>query len=199
MEAEKKLQGAFYHLQKMGELYLKNEEQFTHEFEAFLTKVRSVPDVMLEDFNKKFNLGISLKEDLYPDTFEKKAKQLKNKEATSFIEWWKNKMGHIRSSYTGPLFDKRNIAIHRKTVPPDLKKVNLVAKISAFAEITVHDAKGNVVAKSSSIRPKDKEPQPPKVEWSFTDYPNDNALDVSKKLLDEVHKMLEEAKTQFEK
>ena len=85
MEAEKKLKGAEYHLERMNELYLKNEAQFTHEFEAFLSKIRSVPDVMLEDFNRKFNMGISLDENLYPLYFERKAKKLNNQEAISLL------------------------------------------------------------------------------------------------------------------
>lgn len=177
---------------------MENEEQFTHEFEAFLTNARSIPDVMLEDFNNKFGLGISLEEKLTPNTFEKKAKQLKNQEAMAFIDWWKSRMEQVRSSALGPLFDKRNIAIHRKTVKPDLKKINVIPKFSV-AEITVHDEKGNLVAKSSSIGSKDEKPEPAEFEWSFIDYPNDNALGVSKKLLDEIHKMLAEAKIYFEK
>ncbi|MEM0172551.1 MAG: hypothetical protein QXV57_08325 [Thermoproteota archaeon] len=44
----------------MEETYLKCEEHFIYELEAFLVKLRSVPDVLLEDFNEKFSLGISL-------------------------------------------------------------------------------------------------------------------------------------------
>jgi hypothetical protein len=42
--------------------------------------VRSILDVLLEDFNKKFCLGISLEERLSPDLFEEEASRLKNKE-----------------------------------------------------------------------------------------------------------------------
>ena len=178
----------------MKKLYLKNEEEFTFELEAFLTKVKSVPDVLLEDFNIKFGLGINLETKLNSDAFERKALQLGNNEALAFIKWWKNKIHSIKSSYVGPLLDKRNLAIHRNTITPDFKSINLFPKISASVEVAVHDAKGNLVAKSSSIKPKDEKATPPKTEWSFKGYPNDNALDLSKQLLEEIHKMLEEAK-----
>lgn len=183
----------------MTELYLKNQDEFTHEFESFLANVRSILDVMLEDFNKKFRLGISLTEDLYPSTFEKRARQQGNQEAMAFISWWKTRMAQVKSSYVGPLFEKRDISIHRKTVAPDLKKINLIAKDSTSLTITVHDANGNLVAQYSGKKPEVDKPEPPKVDWSFTDYPDDNALDVSKKLLDAVQKMLLEARKQFEK
>jgi ribosomal 30S subunit maturation factor RimM len=35
MEAERKLHGAAYHLQRMEEWYLKNDEYFIYELEAF--------------------------------------------------------------------------------------------------------------------------------------------------------------------
>lgn len=183
----------------MSELYLKNEEQFTNEFEAFLSKIRSVPDVMLEDFNRKFKLGISLEERLFPEDFIKRARKLNNQEAISFFNWWKNELEQIRSSTVGPLFDLRNISIHRKTVTTDLKRINVTAKISCFAEIAVYDAKGNLVSKSSSIRPQDEKPEPPKIEWSFKEYPNDNALDISKKLFSEIERMLKEAQLLYSK
>lgn len=42
MEAEKKLQGAIYHFQRMKETYLKYEENFIYELEAFLVKARAL-------------------------------------------------------------------------------------------------------------------------------------------------------------
>ncbi|HSQ49350.1 MAG TPA: hypothetical protein VLL96_06690 [Candidatus Deferrimicrobiaceae bacterium] len=122
MEAEKKFQGATYHLDKMSQLYLKNEEHFTYELDSFLSKIRSVPDVMLEDFNEKYKLGISLGENLYPDDFEMRAKKLGNKDALDFIKWWKKEIGKLWSSSSGPLLTKRNISIHRKVITSDLKK-----------------------------------------------------------------------------
>lgn len=205
MEAEKKLRGATYHLQRMREMYLKNEENFIHELEAFLVKARSVPDVLLEDFNKKFSLGISLEAELSPKTFEDKARQLRNTSALDFIQWWKAKMNHIRSDPLGSIFfgwkGKRNISVHRKVVRPDLKKITLVETIHLTESVTIrkYDEKGNLIeeSKSPEIPPKPIEPKPAEINWFFSEYPNENVFEVSKKLLDVVKGFVEEAKSRF--
>jgi hypothetical protein len=203
MEAEKKLRGAIYHFQRMEKAYLKNEENFIYELEAFLVKVRSVPDVLLEDFNEKLSLGISLEEELYPKTFEERARQLQNTQAISFIQWWKSKMEQIRSDKLGSiLFGKRNISVHRKVVRPDLKKITLYETIRATTEyinIRKYDEKGNLIEdeKSLGIPPAPEEPKPPEVEWCFSEYPDENVLEVSRKILQTVKRFVEEAKSRF--
>jgi hypothetical protein len=199
MEAEKKLRGAEYHLRRMEKFYLKNEERFIYELEAFLVKARSVPDVLLEDFNKKYSLGISLEERLEPQIFEQKAKQQKNEKAIAFVEWWKSKKEEL------PLrlfFSKRNMSVHRKQVTPDLKKVNLFeVSIAVCEEVTVekYDEQGNLIeiSKSSNAPPKVPEPKPAKIEWCFKDYPEESVLEVSRKLLNNIRTLVEEAKTRF--
>ena len=202
MEAEKKLLGAIYHLQRMEEFYLKNEEYFIHELEAFLVNVRSVPDVLLEDFNQKFSLRINLEEKLARKIFENRAKQMHNSQAISFIQWWKKKMDQIRSDKLGfILFGKRNISVHRKVVRPDLKKITIHETIRLTDSVTIrkYDEKGNLIEelKSPQIPPEPIEQKPAEIGWFFSDYPNENVLEVSRKLLQIVKEFIEEAKSRF--
>ena len=95
LEAEKKLQAAKYHLDRMKKTYTKNEEIFIYELESFLVNARSTPDILLEDFEKIFLLGISLRHRLFPDTFEKKAKQRQLPNAINFINWWRREMNRV--------------------------------------------------------------------------------------------------------
>jgi len=203
MEAEKKLQGVMYHLQRMEEMYLKNEENFVYELEAFLVKIRSVPDVLLEDFNEKFSLGISLEEELYPKTFEERARQQQNIQAIDFIQWWKTKMEMLKFHPLGSIFfgkkGKRNISVHRKVVAPDLKKITLFETIQVTATVRNYDEKGNFIEerKSPETPPEPVEPKPPIVEWAFKDYPNEDVIETCKKLFKIVKDFIEEAKGQF--
>jgi len=202
MEADKKIQGATYHLQRMEDFYLKNWEYLIYELEAFLVTVRSVPDVLLEDYNVKFSLGISLGEQLYPKTFEDRARQLQNKQAINFIEWWKKKVNQIRSDKLGSLlFGKRNVSVHRKVVTPDLQKITLHEDIHITESVIIrqYDTNGNLIKeiKSPESPPKPIKSKPAEIDWCFTDYPDDNVVDVSRKLLRIIQQYVEEAKRRF--
>jgi hypothetical protein len=202
MEAEKKLYGAAYHLQRMEELYLKNDEHFIYELEAFLVKVRSILDVLLEDFNKKFCLGISSEERLSPDLFEERALRSTNKEAIEFIKWWRHKKDSIRSSKLGSLlFEKRNLSVHRKVISPDLKKVTVYDNIHIEESVTIrkYDAEGNLIEEFDSqdtpvetVASKSAE-----MDWFFSEYPNENVLKVSYSLFQTLKEVVEEAKKIF--
>jgi len=51
--------------------------------------------------------------------------------------------------------------------------------------------------RSPEISPELKEPKPTEVNWFFSEYSDENVLEVSKKLLETVKKFVEEAKNQF--
>ena len=188
----------------MKEMYLESEEDFIYELEAFLVKLRGVPDVLLEDFNREFSLGISLEEELKPGVFEKRAKRLRNREAIEFIQWWKRKMDFMRHDKIGALlFRKRNIAAHRKVVRPDLKKISLSVTIHLTDSLTVrkYDAEGNLIEEIKSPETQ-LEPTKPKqsairVEWCFKDYPDEDILQICEKLFHMVKEFVEEAKERF--
>ena len=201
MEAEKKLQGAEYHLQRMEEFYLKNEEIFTYELEAFLAKIRSVLDVLLEDFNRKFSLGVGLEVKLKANIFEKRAKQLNNIQALNFIRWWRRKRDAIYSSPLGFLFLKRNVSVHRAVVKPNLKKVTASEMLTVSESITVvkYNEKGRLVEKWEGPKPSpvSRDRTSVEINWFFKDYRDKNVLEVCRELFKLMEDIVKEAKTLF--
>ncbi|MEM1963269.1 MAG: hypothetical protein QXN23_06590 [Candidatus Caldarchaeum sp.] len=204
MEAQKKLEGAKYHFQRMEETYSKNEKHFTYELEAFLVKLRSVPDVLLQDFNEKFSLNINLEEKLDPKTFKERAEKMKNGQAIAFIQWWKENIDRMRSDKRGSiLFSKRNISVHRKVLQPNLKKVNVFETITVTESIKIvkYDEEGRLVEewKSPETPPKPREVKPTEIEINlfFSEYPEENVLEVCRMLLEMIEKFVEEAKNRF--
>lgn len=203
MQAEKKLRGAEYHLQRMEETYLKNEEYFVYELEAFLVKVRSVPDVLLEDYNGKFSLGIGLDEKMSAELFRKKAQDLQNPKAIDFIDWWGTKMGQLRSDNIGSLLlGKRNVSVHRKEVGPDRKEVAITstARITLSTTVRAYDKNGNLTGETKTPEtppgPREKTASV-KTNWFFKDFPDENVLALSRKLFAMIKDFIEEAKTRF--
>lgn len=211
MSADKKVLGAEYHLKNMKNYYIVDEQSFNYEVEAFLTKIRSIPDVLLEDYNLKFGLGIGLDEKLYPRVFEEKVKTLKDekiqKEATKFLEWWKVQVAKFESDpFVSVFFTKRHISVHRTELRPDLKKITLIESISFSDSFTVikRDKYGNIYDNGSLAKKEEASlisPKPrtndSKIEWFFSDYPNENILDASQKLLDIMKQLVLDAKKNF--
>jgi len=213
MSADKKVLGAEYHLKNMKNYYIVDEQSFVYEVEAFLTKIRSIPDALLEDYNLKFGLGIGLDEKLYPKVFEEKVKTLKDekiqKEATKFLEWWKAQVAKFESDpLVKVFFDKRHISIHRTEVRADLKKVTITDTLSISDSVSVikRDKYGNIyddgsLAKIETDEPKSISPKPKtgdsKIEWCFKDYPNESIVDASQKVLDVMKQFVLDAKKNF--
>ena len=202
INARNKLDGVKYHLHRMEQLYPNDIRSFKHEFEAFLVKARSVFDVILEDFNEKFELGIGLEEKLNAKVFEDRSKQLGKTEALEFIRWWKNKKNEITSKPCfNSLFTKRNISVHRKIVGPDLQKIIGEEKISIPENVIVYvrrvDEKPINEIKSSEITPKPTEQPLFKIGWYIKECTEDDVLTVCKKLLKLLIEFLEGAENKF--
>lgn len=191
MEAEKKLQEAEYHLQRMRELYLDNIIHFKYELNAFLFNTKSIPDVLLEDFNEKFSLGINSEIKINSSKFEKIAYQLNNIQALTFLLWWtRYKNTNIVSNpLFSMLFNMKDISIYTKVMEPE--KLNETS-IYISGEWKVYDEDGTLVTQT---------PQKPmnstKNDWFFTDYPNINALESCEKLFEILKAFIEKAKNQF--
>jgi hypothetical protein len=170
MESEQKLMAAEYHLKRMEKLYGKNYEHFKFELEAFLTQARSVLDVLLYDFAEKFQLGVNRnKEELNDHIFEKKARERRNEQAIKFIEWWRQKRDELKENFR-PLLEKRNIALHRGSVRPDIHKIHVFETITVMESVTVikKDASGNVIEVYESPKEpieKPTETKPTEIDW----------------------------------
>jgi len=110
-------------------LLIKNAEKGWNAYlSAFLSAMRSILDHLLEDYNIKHSLDIPLTEKLYPRTFKRRAKELKDEAALNFLKWWKMKMREINKDPTCSfLFNLRHISTHRRQVRPGIAKVTLFA------------------------------------------------------------------------
>lgn len=198
MYATEKLDEAKYHLNRMEEFYLKDDKIFKYELNAFLASIRSVPDILLQDYNEKFSLGIDLNEKLYPEAFEERAKQQNNVQAIQFYNWWKKKMYEIKSDkIVSMLFEKRNISVHRKSIEPDLIKLEVFDTITVSDSVTftICDKEGHVISESKSVeKPQEtKKLEESKTNLFFSDYPQENVLEVCRKLVHIMEKFVEEA------
>ena len=201
MEAEERIECCEYHLKRMEEFYGKDYKAFVCESQAFLVATRSIMDILLYDFAEKFQLGMEENERLDEKKFKKKARKSNNARALEFIEWWCNKMSEVQKGIFGPLFNKRNIAVHRRSVRPEIHVVKVSETITARESITVikKDEKGNVteIFQSPEEPSRTPEPKPAEIDWYYEEYPNENIIEVCGKLLEIVRGIVEEAKSKF--
>ena len=87
---------------------------------AFLNCANSIPDHLLEEYNQKFNLGITSNDKLYPSTFENAANKQNNTQATKFISEFKKEKKKIESDPVGKvLSEKRDLDTHRASQRPN--------------------------------------------------------------------------------
>jgi len=202
MESERKLKGSEYHLKRMEELYGKDHEVFMYELEAFLIKTRSVLDILLYDFAEKLQLGIDRNRELNDHIFEETARKHGNDQAIKFIEWWRKRRDEVKEKNFKPLLDKRNIAVHRGSVRPNIQKITLYDTAVATESITIikKNETGNIIEiyespGKSTVKP--IEPKPAEIDWYFEEYPDKNILNVCREFLENIRQMVEEAKTNF--
>jgi hypothetical protein len=140
--AMRKLKGARYHLTNLANAYPYNKEVVEDEMDAFLSKARSSVDIVLEDANKKFHLGISVKQHLGIKEFRKKAIKKNNAKAQNFLKWYERetkklfKKDRYGSKLIGPK-GRRNISIHRKAVSPDIVGVTIHEQVALKDDVKV--------------------------------------------------------------
>lgn len=104
-----------------------------HNLSAFLSSCRSIPEHMLEEYNQKYSLGISKKNELNSKTF--RAKSFGNKNAQSFIDYFDARIEEIKKDKIGNfMWEKRNLNIHRSTVSPDI--VNIHAEMDSILDVS---------------------------------------------------------------
>lgn len=109
--------------EKLSQAYEeKNQIEIEDTLSTLLITIRSIPDHLLEDFNQKFSLDISLEVWQFKQEFTKRSTG-KSKE---FIIWFDDMLKKIRSNLTcSVLMDKRNIDIHRQIQKPDYVQLSV--------------------------------------------------------------------------
>lgn len=202
MTARDKLEEAEYFLTKMCEIR-PDQKEFLFNLSSFLSAARSVPDYLLEYFNIKYSLQIPLAEKLYPDTFEKRAKQTGNLFALSFIQWWKQKMAVLANDPMWALLtNKRHIDVHRTHAKPDLAKLRVTETITSTASIRIekYDKEGKLIEIFESpkelVKPKPKEREA-SVVWFFREYDKEPVISACEKYLQMMKDFVKEAEQKF--
>jgi hypothetical protein len=198
MVVKETLEKACYYLERIEETY--GRPEMIYELNSFLSTIASVPEHLLEDYNIKYSLNISDDEKLIRE-FEERANS-GNLQAITFSKWWKDKYNKFKNDKLCSLvIGKRHISIHRRTARPDLVKVELVRTLHASVAVEVRDSQGR-------IRSTYKSPEPPKPEvaqdkrkatvtFSFKEYPDGDILEICRKILDAMEKLVEEANSRF--
>lgn len=210
MVAQEKISEAEYFLNKIT--IAQDRYDFLPNLSAFMSATRSIPDYLLEDYNTKLGLGISLTDKLYPSVFETEAKNQNNQTAINFIADYKTELANLyKDPVAGFLIDKRNIVVHRKNVPISAKFSRSVSDtiiISESISVEVRDKDGNLKSKSQSVpqtqpqthQTTQSNPTPSDgVEWSFPafTYSNDNVITICIKFLDIIKKFVSDLQNKY--
>jgi hypothetical protein len=191
-------------------------EDLIPNLSAFLSSARSIADYLLEDYNLKFGLQISLNNKLYPRTFEEKARQKSNNIALTFISHYNKEFEKVKQDQIGGLLlNKRNIKVHRTDVPLQANfSVQLTETIHIHDSVAVEvrDKNGNLKMRSSSrdekatnSNDKNREEKSKNtndisttIRWFFDDYQTTNVVDVCEKFLKLMKDFVEKIKNKYQ-
>lgn len=190
-----------------------NQTEVEDNLSAFLSSINSIPDHLLEDYNNKYNLGVSLTEDLYKNKFEDKAKSQKNVNAIAFIVWFKQKINIIELDPIGSILtQKRHLDIHRTTQKPNHFEATLSDIVEVSDSVSVREFPANMTAeeamrilreevgkeeKKNSETRNESQSGSSTVDLYFQDLININVRDACQHFLDLMKNMVSEAHIQF--
>jgi hypothetical protein len=194
MVTKQKIEEAEYFLDKITKAMTRND--FIPNLSAFLSATRSIPDYLLEDYNTKLGLNISLTEKLHIETFLHESISQSNQIAQEFIKEYKTQLNNIYNDPIGKLLTiKRNISIHRTgiLVQGSFKRgIHETINISDSVSFVVTDGHGNIKKRSEPNSEEKPEPQKTEeklsqstdsVEWYFDDYKEYNVVSTCHKFL----------------
>src|SRR5690349_20954864 len=129
MSVESMMKAAHYGIAKM-----KEGEEFEFYFRATLDSLKGVRDHLLEEYNKKFGLGIGEEDNLYVSSFRAAAKSKGDSTAEKFIDLFDKEWASlIADAKVGLLLEThgiRDLEIHRGEQPRNFK-LNLYENASA--------------------------------------------------------------------
>jgi hypothetical protein len=115
---------------------------------AILAISRSIPDHLLEEYNVKLGLNISLTDQLRLREFTEKAKLQNNNNALQFSALYKQQLDNLFTTTIWNLMkEKRDIKIHRNDDPLRKQfegKIKENLKLEVVNKVTVYDTHGNV-------------------------------------------------------
>jgi hypothetical protein len=116
MVVDDKTKEAEYFLDKIKKAT--EREDFIPNLSAFLSSTRSISDYLLEDYNVKYGLKISLDKELNKDMFQEVARKRKNSNAIALIKGYNDNFNKLKKDKIAKLLlSKRNIKVHRTDFP----------------------------------------------------------------------------------
>jgi hypothetical protein len=174
MAVDQKIVEAKYFLDKIKDATERRD--FIPNLSAFLCSTKSIPDYLLEDYNLKYGLKVSLDEKLNKKIFEKVARERKNSNAMAFIKGYNNNFNKLkRDKIAKLLLTKRNIKVHRADVP-----IQKNVSASVIENVDRHTAISNTTVK-----------------WLFDDYKEADVVEVCKQFLRLMRDFVKNVTTKF--
>jgi len=174
MVVDEKIEEAKYFLDKIKKA--PEREDFIPNLSAFLCSIRSIPDYLLEDYNVKYGLKISLDKPLNKDIFEEVARKRSNPNAIAYIKGYNNKFKKLKKDEIGKLLlYKRNIKVHRTDIPLQ-KNVS----VSIIENVDKHSTISNTTVK-----------------WLFHDYKEADVVESCEKFLQLMKEFVQDVTTKF--
>lgn len=174
MVVDEKIEEAQYFLDKIKKATEKKD--FIPNLSAYLCLTRSIPDYLLEDYNVKYGLNISLDKTLNKDVFEEVARKRKNPNAIAFTKGYNNNFKKlIRDRIAKLLLTKRNIRVHRTDLP-----IQKNVSVSIIENVDKQSTISNTTVK-----------------WLFDDYKEADVIEVCKEFLRLMNNFVKNVTTEF--
>lgn len=211
LTSKEQIEDAMYFVDQLKEKYERNEARAV--VSAILSIIRSVPDHLLEEYNRRLGLNIPLSTPLRTDIFEDEAKKLgNNSRALNFIRFYKAELQNLKTNVLwNEMKTKRDIKIHRdntllkKHVHMTISEPRIVLddRITAITR----DNTGNIKKSGNSTNIQDntknseenatKDPLTDGVRWFFEDDPTVDIVNKFEQLLKEVTNFVSKVETAF--
>jgi len=173
MVVDEKIEEAKYFLDKIKKAT--ERKDFIPNLSAYLSATRSIPDYLLQDYNVKYGLKISLDKRLNKDIFEEVARRRNNPNAIAFIKGYNNNFKKLtRDKIAKLLLTKRNIR-HRTDLPLQ-KNVSVSIIENVDEQSTISNTR---------------------VKWLFDDYKEADVIEVCKQYLRLMNDFVKNVTTKF--
>jgi hypothetical protein len=174
MVVDEKIEEAKYFLDKIEKAT--ERKDFIPNLSAYLSATRSIPDYLLQDYNVKYGLKISLDKRLNKDIFEEVARRRNNPNAIAFIKSYNNNFKKLtRDKIAKLLLTKRNIRVHRTDLPLQ-KNVSVSIIENVDEQSTISNTR---------------------VKWLFDDYKEADVIEVCKEFLRLMNDFVKNVTTKF--
>ena len=179
---------------------------FIFDLEAFLSSAKSALDVMMEDVNRRFSLGIGMNRKISWPLLRNKAGN--DQKILDCIKLCEDGIKSIRATKIGRLVLQRkglrNWSVHRIVVKPTHAEVIIVDGVACSDSLTVEvtnvsDGQSRVISTPApELEIRGSVPrESPAVNWFFEKYPDKNVIDACTELADLISSLVTDVKNRF--